>query len=232
VLIPDGTQIFALVGGALHAYDTLSGKGGEVAPGFEQSGAQKSRLSYARDGTIRHFAKSGIELRESIYDIKLGKSDQKSANVTRLDQIGDFNSSSLSPDGTVLVFRANISGRETLQLLSLNSFVLRTIFVSELPGGYPSEYTWSEDSNNLAINEAGSGTVRLVNLKVGTLENKVVLEQSGSGPSFNSPRWSPDKKFISYIQGEKLMIANTDTNESMEALSSMTANSITGWYKN
>ena len=227
ILIPDGTKLFALIGSSLYMYDTSSGEGGEVAKAFTPSGTNISLMAYARDGSIRQYAKTSGNLKGSSYNITTGKVTPLEHDVIRLSSMGDFSANSLSPDGSSIIFRANINGNETLQLLSLNSFVLRTVYVAD-SGNAPSLYKWSEDSNNIAVFESGVSP-KISNLKVGTLEKEVLRNVV---PSAISLRWSDDKKFLSYIGDNKLHAIEIETKEAQEVLSSIPPNAITGWIQN
>lgn len=227
LLIPDGTKLLALVGSNLYLFNTTSGEGGEIAKNFTPPGSDVSRLNYSRDGTIHQYAKTGGALNSSVYDLSSGKVDSAKRAVIRLDQMGSFNQNSLSPDGTAIVFIANIGGNQTLQLLSLNSYVLRTIYLAET-GNTPSAFSWSQDSNNLIVYESGSSP-KLAELKVGTLQKQIIFEGSGS---LGSPLWSPDKTRASFIQNGKLRAIEIETKEVSDLLDSVSASDITGWYQN
>lgn len=229
LLIPDGTRLYALANGNLHSFDTTTGEAGQVAENFALSG-DTTGLLFARDGTIRQYSKSGLSLTEAHYNTKSGEATSRTASVIRLDQLGSVANASMAPDGTSLIFIATINGNSTLQLLSLNSFVLRTVFISDLPGGVPTSFSWSDDSNNIAINVTGNGTARLTNLKVGTLEKVIVLEQPGSGSRFANLNWSPDKKQISYVQDGALKIVSIESGDIIDAISGISNDAYTGWF--
>ena len=229
ILIPDGTRVYALADGNLHTFDTTTGESRQVADNFALSG-DATGLLYARDGTVRQYAKSGLEITEAHYNTKNGEATSRTNSVIRFDELGPIVNASLSPDGTSLLFLSNIDGINALQLLSLNSFVLRTVFVSNLPGGVPTSFSWSEDSNNIVVNVSGNGVARLTNLKVGTLEKVIVLEQDGSGSRFDSPRWSPDKTQISYIQDGTLKVVTVEGGEIVDAIDSIPEDAYTGWF--
>lgn len=230
LMAPDGTRLYALSGANLHEYDTITGQGGEVAKNFALAG-DASHLLAARDGSIRMYSKAGTSLSETTYSTLSKKVESRKANLPRLDILASMRDATMAPDGSSLVFMATISGRNTLQLISLNSFVMRTVFVNELAGGAPESLSWSEDSNNIAINVSGSGKVQLVNLKVGTLEKDIVLEQNGSGSRFNKPRWSPDEKYISFVQDGKVKAAKLEDKSVVDLIDSVGANAYTGWYQ-
>lgn len=227
ILIPDGTRVAALVNGSLHIYDTYTGEGGEVAPGFTPQGSDQSRLGYSRNGTLFKYAKSGGNLYAKIYDTVSGEVSELDRTVIRLDRMGSFNANSISPDGTSIVFIATINDLQTLQLLSLNSFVLRTVYVAE-PGNQPTEFMWSDDSNNIAVYESGSSP-RLSNLKVGTLEKEVAVESAGGMANLS---WSPDKQFIGFVRGGKMQAVNLETNDVIDLIDSAGASDVTGWFQN
>ena len=227
ILIPDGTKIVALIGNDLHVYDTSSGQGGEVSKSFTPSGSDVSNLAFSRDGRVHQYAKSGKNLTGNIFNMRSGETTPVSHEVIRLDQMGPFDANSISPDGSAIAFKATISGRSTLQLLSLNSFVLRTIYVAE-SGNNPSQFKWSEDSNNIAVYESGVAP-NISNLKVGTLEKELL--QSGISSAVNLS-WSDDKKFIGFINGGKLRSIDVESKELVDVVDSVSAQAITGWIQN
>ncbi len=227
ILIPDGTKIYALIGSDLHSYDTTSGEGGIVAQDFNPPGGDSSPLGYSRDGSILKYSKNGGQIIGTVYDIATAEVENLDREVIRLERMGPFAANSVSPDGTSIIFSYEINGNQTLQLLSLNSFVLRTIYVAE-PGNQPTSYSWSADSNNLAIFEGNTAPL-LSNLKVGTLEKEIVLENSGA---LSSLSWSPDKKHLSFIKNNKLQAIRIEDKEVIDLIDSVKSGSATGWIQN
>lgn len=223
VLIPDGTKVFALVGSDLHKYDVNIGQASKI-DGFSPEGANKSELVYSRDGTIRQYSKSDTTIAGAIYSVNSEEIESLERNVTRLPRVGDFQPNSVSPDNNSIVFIAELNGVQTLQLLSLNSFVIRTVYIAETPGTAPVAFSWSQDSNNIVISVSGASS-ELVNLKVGTLQKETIA--SGS-KEYQDPKWSPKKSHISFVQDGRLQLVSL---ESKEINQGPPAQDITGWYQ-
>jgi dipeptidyl aminopeptidase/acylaminoacyl peptidase len=227
LLIPDGTRVYALVGNALWAYDTNTAEGGEVASDFSPPGTDASRLGYSRDGSLFIYSKNAGLLTGAIYEPNSGEVSKVEKEVIRLSRVGEFQRASVSPDGSSIVFFADISGNPTLQLLSLNSYVLRTVYVAE-SGNRPQAFEWSEDSNNVIVYETGA-TPLIGNLKVGTLEKEILLQNPGN---VSSMTWAPDKKRVAYIAGGKLISLDLENKEPKTLIESVQADSFTGWFQN
>lgn len=226
-LLPDGTRLFAVVGSSLYEYDTNTGNGGEVAKDFLPPGSDISSLSYGKSGTIQMFSKSGSKLSASIYSLLNKEVNKFEREVRRLDQMSEFNNNSVSPDGSSIIFNAVINGNQTIQLLSLNSYVLRTIYLAD-SGNAPSQYSWSLDSNDLAIYESGVNP-KLVKLRVGTLQKENVIDGLAG---FSSPKWSPDKSMISFVQSGKLKLVELESKVVKDLDVAIETNSIVGWFEN
>lgn len=227
VLIPDGTRIYALVGSALWAADTTSGNTVEVAAGFRPPGGDISSMGYSRGGTVFMYSKSGGLLTGSVFNPTNGEVTEVEKEVIRLSSMGQFQPDSISPDGTSILFFADINGSPTLQLLSLNSFVLRTVYLAE-SGNRPQSFVWSADSNNVAVYETGVNPL-IGNLKVGTLQKEIVQEGVGSATSL---AWSPDKKRLAYISAGSLVSLDIESKEITKLIESVKAGSYTGWFQN
>ena len=227
LLIPDGTRIYALVGADLYSVDTKSGNESVIAESFVPAGSQVSRLNYGRDGTIHLYTKTEGLLRGSVLNLTSLEVESIEKEVIRLERMSGFSNTSLSPDGVAILFRYNSNGNETLQLLSLNSFVLRTIYVAEA-GNAPTQFVWSEDSNNVLVYESGAAP-RLANLKVGTLEKEILLENAGSATNLS---WSTGKKQASFVSGSTLKSIDIESKEVTDLLGSVSAGDITGWFQN
>jgi len=225
LLIPDGTRIFALVGGDLVSYDTSTGEGGKVAEKFVPIGNDLSWLSYSRDGVIKLFSRDGITLRSAVYDLKTAKANYAEHTVRRLDGVDGFLRDSLSPDGTVMVLPATINDSKTLQILSLNSYILRTIYLADV-GNQPTQFSWSIDSNNLVVVESGASN-KLVTLKVGTLEKKII---HSSDLEMSNPLWSPNKLDISFVESNTLKSISLDSNEVLDMINDVSQSDFVGWH--
>jgi len=227
VLSPDGTKIFVMVGSSLHSYSSGTGEGGEIALDFAPSGSERSNLYFSRDGSVRQYAKTGGKLTGSIYRLVDDEVERVEHDVIRLANMGPFRQNSLSPDGSSLLFVADINGVQTLQLLSLNSLVLRTVYLASA-GNVPAEFAWSDDSNNVFVYESGSSPLA-ANLKVGILEREV-LKDGVIGVS--SLGWSPTKRFASYISRGTMKAVDLETKEVTDVISSLQAGSVAGWFRN
>lgn len=232
VLISDGSYVYAIMNDDLMKFDAKTGEGALVAEDFGLHGSDVSRLFFARDGSVRQFAKTGTELTETIYKFGETEATTRTIELPRLDRIDSFSVNAMSPDGAALLITATINDNNTLQLISLNSFVMRTVYLSEIAGGYPDSWYWSNDSNNVTVAVNGTNTIRLVNLKVGTLEKMIILEQEASKGDITNPRWSSDKALMSYVQNETLKTIRLEDSEITEVFDEISADAYTGWYRN
>ena len=227
LLIPDGTRVYALVGNDLYSAEITAESAVLVAEGFAPSGAERTNLNYARDGSINMYAKSGGNMTGSIFSLKTGEVTTFDRTITRLENMGGFSPNSMSPDGTSIIFIAEISGNQTLQLLSLNSLVLRTVYLADA-GNRPADFVWSSDSNNILVYESGVAPL-ISNLKVGVLEKEILQQNVSSAASLS---WSPDKKVASYISGGTLRGITIESKEVSDLIDSVSAGAITGWFQN
>lgn len=153
-----------------------------------------------------------------IKDLSTGEMEQ----VTSIEESAGF--PSWSPDGETIAFYAvdprNVWGRGTLSLLDLSSGKIEKIYD---PLFVPSKVSWHPDGKSLALmaldpysSRYREGISKMIFLSLETKESKFFTptpHETTATRGQNGPIWSPDGKWITYIQEGVIKLVSVENGE-------------------